>query len=292
MLPELHMPEIVIEHAGELVTTSLAIADGTEVEHKNVLGLIRKYVDDLEEFGRVAFETRPFDSNSAFQTPNSENVGHDRDARGRRTEIAFLNEPQATLLLTYMRNSDIVRGFKKALVRAFFDLRDSATGVASAPGLPTSVAHRADHIVAATRSFNGLLRAAQGLRLDHAHAARSANAATLRHTGIDLMEELGVTEADLAASAPAPSADTRLRAIPHDDGTASRVSAWLDAPEQADRDRFESHDILIGAIGLTPGHPDFHGAQTRLGYIMVRLGWCKQRMAKGQRRYVYVRPER
>lgn len=276
MLPDLHMPEIVIERAGELVTTSLAIAEGTEVEHASVIKLVRKYLEDLEEFGRVGFEIRPFETAGGTQ----------------RQEIAFLNEPQATLLLTYMRNSDIVRGFKKALVRAFFDLRDSAAGVASAPDLPTSVAHRADHIVAATRSFNGLLRAAQGLRLGHAHAARSANAATLRHTGIDLMEELGVTEADLAASAPAPSADTRLRAIPHDDGTASRVSAWLDAPEQADRDRFESHDILIGAIGLTPGHPDFHGAQTRLGYIMVRLGWCKQRMAKGQRRYVYVRPER
>lgn len=275
MLPELHMPEIVIERGGELVTTSIAIAEGTEVEHKNVLGLIRKYVDDLEEFGSLAFETR---------------VMREDGRGGQRSEIAFLNEPQSTLLLTYMRNSDIVRGFKKALVRAFFDLRDSAAGVASAPGLPTSVAHRADHIVAATRSFNGLLRAAQGLRLGHAHAARSANAATLRHTGIDLMEELGVTDADLAASTPAVSADTRLRAIPHDDGTASRVSAWLDAPEQATRNHFESHDIVTGAIGLTPDHPDFHSAQTRLGYIMARLGWHKQRVAKGARRYVYVRP--
>jgi len=115
--------------------------------------------------------------------------------------------------------------------------------------------------------------------------------ATLRHTGIDLMEELGVTDADLAASTPAVSADTRLRAISHDDGTASRVSAWLDASEQATRNHFESHDILSGAIGLNPGHSDFHGAQTRLGYIMARLGWRKQRTAKGARRYVYVRPE-
>lgn len=279
MVPDLHMPEIVVERAGELMTTSLTISEGTEVEHKAVIQLIRKYLEDLEEFGPITFEMR-----MGEPLPQG--------GFGRATEFAFLNEPQSTLLLTYMRNSDIVRGFKKALVRAFFDLRDSAAGVTSAPGLPTSVAHRADHIVAATRSFNGLLRAAQGLRLGHAHAARSANAATLRHTGINLMEELGVTDADLAASTPAVSADTRLRAIPHDDGTASRVSAWLDAPEQATRNHFESHDILSGAIGLTPGHPDFHSAQTRLGYIMARLGWHKQRMAKGQRRYVYVRPER
>lgn len=277
MLPDVNMAGIVIERAGELVTTSLAIAEGTRVEHKAVIQLVRKYLDDLEEFERVTFEMRPFETGGGVQS----------------REIAFLNEPQSTLLLTYMRNSDIVRGFKKALVRAFFDLRDSASNAAanSAPGLPTSVAHRADHIVAATRSFNGLLRAAQGLRLGHARAALSANAATLRHTGINLMEELGVTENDLAAAIPPlASTDNRVRLIPHDDGTAARVSAWLDAAEQADRDRFESDEILLGALAIDPTHRDFRSAQTRIGYIMARLGWSKQRQARGQRRYVYVRP--
>lgn len=277
MLPDVNMAGIVIERAGELVTTSLAIAEGTRVEHKAVIQLVRKYLDDLEEFERVTFEMRPFETGGGVQS----------------REIAFLNEPQSTLLLTYMRNSDIVRGFKKALVRAFFDLSDSAANMAanSAPDLPTSVAHRADHIVAATRSFNGLLRAAQGLRLGHARAALSANAATLRHTGINLMEELGVTENDLAtAIPPLASTDNRVRLIPHDDGTAARVSAWLDAAEQADRDRFESDEILLGALAIDPTHRDFRSAQTRIGYIMARLGWSKQRQARGQRRYVYVRP--
>jgi phage antirepressor YoqD-like protein len=71
-----------------------------------IIQLVRIYVADLEEFGRVAFEMRPFAT-----------------AGGRQTrEIALLNEQQATLLLTYMRNSDIVRFFKKRLVRAFFDI--------------------------------------------------------------------------------------------------------------------------------------------------------------------------
>jgi hypothetical protein len=41
----------------------------------------------------------------------------------KATEVALLNEPQATFLLTLMRNSEIVVKFKLALVKAFFALR-------------------------------------------------------------------------------------------------------------------------------------------------------------------------
>lgn len=88
---------------GEPTTTSLVIADGTHNEHRAVLQLIRNSVADLEEFGTLAFEMRK--------------------SGGRPTEYALLNEAQATLLLTYMRNNDIVRAFKKRLVHAFVELR-------------------------------------------------------------------------------------------------------------------------------------------------------------------------
>ena len=91
---------------GEAVTTSLAIAEGTEVQHKNVLELIRTYQADLQEFGRVAFETAPFETAGGTQ----------------QREIAKLNEQQSTLLLTLMRNSEIVVRFKVRLVKAFFEL--------------------------------------------------------------------------------------------------------------------------------------------------------------------------
>lgn len=90
-------------------TTSLIVAEGTGVQHKNVLELIRNNLADFEEFGRVAFETRP--------RPQGQHGGAD-------VSFARLNEEQATLLLTYMRNSDIVRQFKKNLVRAFYELRN------------------------------------------------------------------------------------------------------------------------------------------------------------------------
>lgn len=98
--------QLVTVENGEPRTTTLAIADGMEVQHKNVLELVRNYTSDLEEFGRVAFETRPFETAGGTQ----------------KREIATLNEQQATLIMTYMKNTEIARAFKKRLVKAFYEL--------------------------------------------------------------------------------------------------------------------------------------------------------------------------
>ena len=82
---------------GEARVSTLTIAEGTENEHKNVLELVRAYQRDLEEFGRVAFETRPFETAGGVQS----------------REVANLNDQQATLIMTYMKNTEIVRSFKK-----------------------------------------------------------------------------------------------------------------------------------------------------------------------------------
>lgn len=81
---------------GQPQTTSLIVAEGTGNQHKNVLELVRNNIADFEEFGRVAFQTRP--------RPEGQHGGGN-------VVIALLNEAQATLLLTYMRNSDVVRQF-------------------------------------------------------------------------------------------------------------------------------------------------------------------------------------
>jgi len=100
------MNNIVTLNNGQAVTTSLAIAEGTENEHASVIKLVRTYQADLSEFGRVGFEIAPFETAGGMQS----------------REVAILNEQQATLLLTYMRNSEIVRRFKMHLVKAFFEL--------------------------------------------------------------------------------------------------------------------------------------------------------------------------
>lgn len=92
---------------GVATTTSMRVANGTQNEHASVLRLIRDNLGDFEEFGRVGFEIAPFETAGGTQ----------------RREVAVLNEDHATLLLTFMRNNDIVKDFKKRLVREFSTLR-------------------------------------------------------------------------------------------------------------------------------------------------------------------------
>lgn len=94
------------DEQGNAFTTSLVIADGTGVQHKNVLEMVKSNIGDFEEFGGVAFQTRPFETAGGVQ----------------ERKVALLNREQATLLMTYMRNNDVVRGFKKRLVRAFSEM--------------------------------------------------------------------------------------------------------------------------------------------------------------------------
>lgn len=92
----------------ELVTTSSIISLGVQTEHRAVLQLIKKYIDDLKTFGNVLFETESFKTTGGTQ----------------KREIAILNEPQTTLLLTFFKNTEIVRKFKIALVQKFYELRE------------------------------------------------------------------------------------------------------------------------------------------------------------------------
>lgn len=106
---ETTMNQLVTFEQGEARTTTLIIAEGTNVEHDSVIKLVRKYRDDLEEFGPCRFEI------DMVKRPQGGGV---------QKEIALLNEQQSTLIITYLKNTEIVRQFKKALVRAFFELRD------------------------------------------------------------------------------------------------------------------------------------------------------------------------
>ena len=94
--------------AGEPYTTSEIIAVGAEVQHHAVQQLISTYRQDFEEFGVIAFEMRKPPAGS----------------KGGRPEIVYhLNEQQATLLMTYLKNTEVVRAFKKELVRQFYAMR-------------------------------------------------------------------------------------------------------------------------------------------------------------------------
>lgn len=99
------MDDLVSIDGNNVFTTSLAIADGVEIEHKNVIELIRRYKDDINEVGTSTFQTRKFNT------------------KGRQGELALLDESQATFLITLMKNSKKVVRFKKQLTKEFFKQR-------------------------------------------------------------------------------------------------------------------------------------------------------------------------
>jgi len=96
---DLFTQDLVNNVNGELLVSSEVIAENIEYEHKHILELIRKNLKDFQEFGTLPFETRK--------------------SKGRDTQIALLNENQSTLLITYLRNSELVKRFKINLVKAF-----------------------------------------------------------------------------------------------------------------------------------------------------------------------------
>lgn len=92
----------------EPYTTADTVAQYAQVRHKTINELIRKHEKDLEEFGTLAFEMEacPHRTGASVQ------------------KLYHLNEQQATLLITYLKNTAPVRRFKKALVREFFKARN------------------------------------------------------------------------------------------------------------------------------------------------------------------------
>ena len=70
--------------------------------------LIQRYEEKLNRWGKVQF--------TDLKSTNP--LG------GRPTTVAFLNEQQATFLITLLRNSDVVLDFKSELVDQFYKMRE------------------------------------------------------------------------------------------------------------------------------------------------------------------------
>ena len=105
------MNEIVFaDKQNNIFTTSEIVALYADVQHHSVTRILREYQKDFEEFGVYGFE---------IHKPNAGNFG------GRPEKIYRLNEQQATLLLTYLKNTEPVRTFKKELVKRFFLMREA-----------------------------------------------------------------------------------------------------------------------------------------------------------------------
>ena len=99
------MELVYMDGKKEPYTTSAIIAECAGIKHHAIQEHIRKQIGRLEQFGKVSFKMRPLQS-------------------GQQAKDYILNEQQATLLITFLKNTEQVANFKTNLVKAFFEMRD------------------------------------------------------------------------------------------------------------------------------------------------------------------------
>lgn len=99
------MYELVELKGNDVFTSSKIIAEGTKNQHESVVAIIKKYESDICDFGKLEYS----DLKSG--------------KRGQPEKIYYLNEEQATFVITLLRNSKVVVKFKKELVRQFYAMR-------------------------------------------------------------------------------------------------------------------------------------------------------------------------
>lgn len=98
--------ELTFNYKDEAFTDSRILAQGAGVEHRAVIQLITNHLDDVSEFGRVAFQMIPFETNGGIQ----------------KMKVCRLNEQQATFVISLMKNTKPVVAFKKELVKQFYKM--------------------------------------------------------------------------------------------------------------------------------------------------------------------------
>lgn len=102
---------LVVVVDGEPLASTQTICEGMKAKHASTMKLLRRHQKSLERFGGVRFEIQPFQTNGGVQS----------------REVALLNEQQAALLISLMRNTSAVVSFKADLIAEFFRMRDALT---------------------------------------------------------------------------------------------------------------------------------------------------------------------
>lgn len=116
------MDNLVILKGNDVFTDSWVIAEGTGNSHRAIKSIVNKYSDDFKEFGKLSYHSKWFGNKKQKKVFSDNSKGVSREKT--KIEVILLNEPQATLLITYLRNTEQVRRFKKNLVFEFYRMRD------------------------------------------------------------------------------------------------------------------------------------------------------------------------
>ncbi|MFJ9533322.1 Rha family transcriptional regulator [Herbaspirillum sp. NPDC101396] len=216
------MGDLVQLKDGEAVTTSLAIAEGTANSHEAVIKLVRTYPTDLEQFGLVRFEIRP-------RSPGQHG--------GADVQYALLNEQQSALIIAYMRNSEIVRRFKVALIKGFYEMRTKLTASDPLAELPpehralvalmvdnAKIKARQEEIVATQTEQQDALS-----RIEANQSAAIASVRSFTALGYSIYREIPMSKIELTRLGKKAAALSKARGLTVDhvsDGRYGRVGSY------------------------------------------------------------------
>lgn len=173
------MELVYIDGEKEPYTLSSIIADCAGISHHAIQEHIRKHKARLERFGIIAFEMRKL------------------DGRGRPEKLYHLNEQQATLLITFLKNTDQVATFKENLVKAFFEMRDELTQIKLQRSLETPKRKTLNEAIKTWPSapkmayptvYNLLLKSVTGKNSKQLRATRGAQ------SGIDCLNSIELAQ--------------------------------------------------------------------------------------------------
>lgn len=101
---------VYLDGKKEPYTLSSIVADCADIKHRHLKILINRHKERLERFGKVSFQISPSEA-------------------GQNARDYILNEQQATLLITFLKNTEQVATFKENLVKAFFAMREELTQI-------------------------------------------------------------------------------------------------------------------------------------------------------------------
>lgn len=173
------MELVYIDGKKEPYTLSSIIADCAGISHHAIQEHIRKHKARLERFGIIAFQMRKL------------------DGRGRPEKLYRLNEQQATLLITFLKNTDQVATFKEDLVKAFFEMRDELTQIKLQRSLEVPKRKTLNEAIKTWPSapkmayptiYNLLLKSVTGKNSKQLRATRGAD------TGIDCLNSIELAQ--------------------------------------------------------------------------------------------------
>lgn len=96
---------LVVIHDNVPLVSTLDMAEALQVENRSLIQLIKKYPDEFNETRLVTFQMLLMGK------------------KGMPQVFCYLDEEQATFLITLMKNSALVVPFKRKLTREFFRMR-------------------------------------------------------------------------------------------------------------------------------------------------------------------------